>query len=106
MTSAIVIAKYVGYSLTFDDFHQNKKSIYQLSQIESKSGIIENTGDLNVPGYSYSSKARDPEVINYTRFNSSVETLVTVSDEESETTSYNENGIISVDSFLFTDVHL
>ena len=98
MIAAIVIAKYIGYSLTFDNFHQNRQSIHQLSQIESKNGTIENTGNLTYRGIAIAAKQAIPEVINYTRFNSSVETLVTVSDEEGKATSYNENGIISVDS--------
>ena len=98
MMSAIVIAKYVGYSLTFDDFHQHKHSIYQLGQIETKNGNPENSGGSTYRGIAIVAEQAIPEVINYTKFNKGVELLVTVSDEEGKTTSYNENGIISVDS--------
>ncbi len=98
MMSAIVIAKYIGYSLTFDDFHQHKQSIYQLGQIETKNGNPENSGGSTYRGIAIVAKQAIPEVINYTRFNMGVETLVTVFDEAGKTTSYNENGIISVDS--------
>ena len=98
MMSAIVIAKYIGYSLTFDNFHQHKQSIYQLGQIETKNGNPENSGGSTYRGIAIVVKQAIPEVINYTKFNKGVELLVTVSDEEGKTTSYNENGIISVDS--------
>ena len=98
MMSAIVIAKYIGYSLTFDNFHQHKQSIYQLGQIETKNGNPENSGGSTYRGIAIVAEQAIPEVINYTKFNKGVELLVTVSDEEGKTTSYNENGIISVDS--------
>ncbi len=98
MTSAIIIAKYVGYSLTFDRFHQHQQHIFQLGQTETKNGSPENTGSSTYQGVAVVAKQAIPEVINYTRFTQGVERLVTVSDEAGKTTSYNERGIFTVDS--------
>lgn len=98
MVSAIVIAKYVGYSLTFDNFHQNKQSIYQLRQLETKNGNLENSGGSTYQGIAVEAEQAIPEVVNYTRFNKGVERLVTVTNEAGETISYNENNVFTVDS--------
>ncbi len=98
MTSAIVIAKYVGYSLTFDNFHQNQQHIFRLRQVETKHGNRENAGDLTYRGIPVSSQQTIPEIVNYTTFNQGVETLVMASNEKDEMISYNEHGIFGVDS--------
>ena len=98
MVSAMVIAKYVGYSLTFDDFHQHRPAIYQLSQIETSHGNLKNSGGLTYQGIALMAQQAMPEVVNYTRFNQGVERLITVADETGKTTRYNESRILGVDS--------
>ncbi len=98
MTSAIVIAKYVGYSLTFDDFHQNQAQLFSLGQVETKNGNRENAGNLTYRGIPIVAQQSIPEIVSYTTFNHGVETLVMVADNEGKMISYNEQGVVGVDS--------
>ena len=98
MVSAVVIAKYVGYALTFDNFHQNQQHIFQLGQVETKNGQKGNASPLTYRGVSVASEQALPEIVNYTTFDQGVETLVKVTNEEGKTISYNESRIFGVDS--------
>lgn len=44
MLSALIIAKYIGGSLQFDGFHQNKGRIYSIKQEESIKGAPADQG--------------------------------------------------------------
>ena len=110
MVSVIVIAKYVGYSLTYDNFHTNQNNIFHLSQVETKNGNTIYEGELIYPGIAIISGHTIPEVVNHTKFDQSVETLIIVSGKEGDLISYNESRIFRVDSsfleiFTFKTVH-
>ena len=110
MVSAIIIAKYIGYSLTYDNFHINQDNIFQLSQLEIKNGHTIYEGKLTYPGITIISRHTIPEIVNHTKFDRSVETLIMVSDKEGDLISYNEHRIFRVDSsflpmFTFKTVH-
>ncbi len=98
MASAMIIAKYIGYSLTFDDFHSNQNNIFQLSQVERKNGNITYEGQLTYPGIAITSQYAIPEIVSHTKFSQSVEALVMVFDKEGDVMSSNERRIFHVDS--------
>ncbi len=98
MVSALLIAKYIGYSSTFDQNHRNRDEIFQISQTETKNGNIVYVGGLTYRGISINNLRSAPEVLNSTKFDQHVETLVLVNDQQQNTISFNENGIFSVDS--------
>nr|WKN34880.1 ABC transporter permease [Tunicatimonas sp. TK19036] len=98
MTSAIIIAKYVGYSLTFDTFHEHQETIFRLNQVEKRNGNTESVGGGTYRGVAVSAQQSLPEVVNYTTFNPQVETLVQVTNEAGEIISHNESRIFGVDS--------
>ncbi|MDN5215887.1 ABC transporter permease [Fulvivirgaceae bacterium BMA12] len=98
MASAVIIAKYIGYSLTFDNFHSNQNNIFKLSQVERKNGNITYEGQLTYPGITIASRDAIPEIVNHTKFSQRVETLVMVYDKQGDVMSSNERRIFSVDS--------
>jgi len=96
--SVVVITKYVDYSLAADNFQQNQKEVFQLGQAELKNGKIIHNESLTYRGIAISCQSDLPEIINYTRFDQSVESLMVVSGKKGAVISGNENSIFFVDS--------
>lgn len=95
--SALIIANYVGGSLQFDSFHQNKDRIFAVNQEEFVSGNPQKESSSCYWGIGELVK-QYPEVINVTRFGYHVESLVKANDETRNDLSYRENRILATDS--------
>ncbi|MBL3659039.1 ABC transporter permease [Fulvivirga sediminis] len=99
--AAFVIAKYVGYSLSYDDFHTNKNNIYVIWQREiSNMGAVTegtktfwNTAEIIKSDYT--------EVLETTRIHPNPETLVLSETNNQNFIKFNELNILSVDSNFF-----
>ena len=108
MISVLIIAKYIGGSLHFDDFHKEKERIYNITQEESLNGSPFKKSDGTYIGIGEIIKNQYPEVSMLTRYNYHVESLV--STETDNKVSFNENQIFSVDNnflkiFTFPLIH-
>ncbi len=99
--SAFVIAKYLGYSLSFDQSHLNQERIFQVKLTESEDGKIVSYEGLSYKGVPLAMKESSPEIIDYTIFNQTGERLMTVSGENEKNISFNEYLIFTVDSSFF-----
>jgi putative ABC transport system permease protein len=100
--TALIIAKYLGFSLSYDDFHENKEKIFLVHHEES-------TDDLDVQsltdtywGTGEVIKESFPEVAKITRYGGYLEKLVMTTSENGELVKFNENKIRYVDSNFLT----
>ena len=50
MLSALIIAKYIGGSLQFDRYHENKDRIYSVTQEESVNGTPQQSSNVTYRG--------------------------------------------------------
>lgn len=97
MLSSLIIAKYIGGSLQLDSFHQKRDRIYSITQEESINGNIQKGTNATYWGVGELIK-QYPEVINTTRYSYHVESLITADGDSTNTISFIENRIFSVDS--------
>ncbi len=97
MVSALMIAKYIGGSLVYDNFHSNKESIYSVTQEEVVNGESQRKGNSTYSGVG-ELLSQFPEVINYSRYAYQVGSQITANDESGSKTSFFENKIFAVDS--------
>lgn len=109
MLAALVIAKYIGGSLQFDNFHLNRKRIYAVTQEESLNGIAQKNSNSTYWGVGELLN-QYPEVISSTRYGYHVESLIIADNEKDNTVSFIENEIFAVDSgflniFTFPLIH-
>lgn len=92
MLSVLVISKYIGASLQYDQFHASKNSIYTLNQREEIDGSEQ--GDRTSTYWGIGDVVGEfPEVTRITRYNQHVEALVI-----SKSRSIIENRIFVTDS--------
>jgi len=97
MLSALIIVKYIGGSLKFDNFHHKRDHIYAITQEEFLNGTPQkktNSTYLGVGELIY----QFPEVVNWTRYSYHVESLVLTDGDTDNRVSFLENKIFSVDS--------
>ncbi|UII31037.1 ABC transporter permease [Fulvivirga ulvae] len=100
--AAFVIAKYVGFSLSYDNFHKNKDNIYVIWQEETgETGMVASgtktfwgTGDIINSGYT--------EAQQVTRISPLAETLVLTEQKNGQMLKFNERNILAVDSNFFS----
>src|SRR5688572_23102927 len=97
MLSALIISKYIGGSLQFDRFHEQKDRIYSITQEESIHGNSQKKSDATYSGVA-ELITQYPEVINATRYSYHVESLIITDGKSENTVSFFENKIFSVDS--------
>ncbi len=98
MVSTLLVAKYIGYSLLFNNGYENRQSIYHISQTEIQNGNIVFDGNSSYQGVGITSLAEIPEVINLTLYSWHSEELVYVVKDGRLDRSFNQTGIFSVDS--------
>lgn len=102
MLSALIIAKYVGYSLQFDKFHLEKDRIFAVSQEESMEGAPPKSNTATYWGVGELLNEY-PEISKLTRYSQHVEALVIKQEENGRNISGLENRIFTTDSsFLRT----
>src|SRR4051812_9523768 len=94
MLSALTIAKYVGGSLQFDNFHLQKDRIYAIVQEESINGNPQK--NTNTTYWGVGDLISQYPGIMMTRYGSGVESLIIATDEKGERTSFTENKIFTV----------
>lgn len=109
MLSGLIIAKYVGGSLHFDDFHSRKELIYSITQVESLNGGPQKESKATYWG-SGELIRQYPEVTNITRYTAQVESLVQTDGKNGDRVSFVENRIFATDSsflrlFTFPLIH-
>ncbi|MEL7121635.1 MAG: ABC transporter permease [Bacteroidota bacterium] len=97
MLAVLIIAKYVGYYLQFDHFHQNKDRIYVVSQEESLDGNTPKKGNATYWGVGELMK-ESPGVLDVTRYHQHVEALIIAKDDDGKSISLVENKIFIADS--------
>jgi len=109
MLSALIIGKYIGGSLQFDSFHQKKERIFFLTQNESIDGNPQNNKDATYWGVG-ELLDQFPEVVNFTRYDRHVESLIIAEGEKDKRVSFMEGRIFVTDSsflniFTFPLIH-
>lgn len=103
MMAVLLAAKYLGFSLTVDSCYNNRDRIFHVSQVETHNGNLSYDGNLSYRGVTVTALREFPEVLNYTKFNWGVETLVLIEKEGEPLKSFNQTGIFSVDT-SFTQI--
>lgn len=109
MLSALTIAKYIGGSLQFDNFHVKKDRIYSVTQQESLEGSPQENRNATYWGVG-EVISQFPEVDNFSRYNGHVESLVLAEGEKGGRVSFSENKVFVADSgflsiFTFPLIH-
>ncbi|MEQ6119382.1 ABC transporter permease [Reichenbachiella sp. MALMAid0571] len=97
MAAALIIAKYVGFVLKYDQFHEKKEQIFMIHQEEKKNGVAIDNGKNTYWQSGSVAKELYPEVLKSSHYGYNVETLVTVNNEDGEILKFNEENIKSVD---------
>lgn len=98
MVASLMLAKYVGFNLMYDQFHLNKDQIMLVQQVQK-----EESGKVTHSKLTYWKLGpvlleRFPEVLRMTHVSQNVETQVTSSGDNAHKTHHNERGILTVDS--------
>ncbi|MEM1137442.1 MAG: ABC transporter permease, partial [Bacteroidota bacterium] len=101
MAAVLLLAKYVGFSFTYDNFHQNSDRIFTIYQEEVKDGIIQNAGGATYYGVAQFVQENYSEIAGVTHYNFNVEALVTAQDKTGRLVKFNERKIFSADSSFF-----
>lgn len=102
LAATLLLAKYVGFNLTFDNFHVNKDRIFLVQQKELKDGLHGLEQSNTYWGVANMAVDLYPEVRMATHFTSNVEMLVMGTTKEGESISFNENRICTVDTSFFS----
>jgi putative ABC transport system permease protein len=97
MLSALVIAKYIGGSLQFDRYHVKKDRIYSITQEEFINGNPQKSSNATYWGVGELVN-QYPEVIDITRYNYHIGSLIIAEGDSGNRVSFFENRIFSVDS--------
>ncbi len=103
MVASLMLAKYVGFNLMYDQFHVNKDRIMLVQQSQKEESGKVNTSKLTYWKLGRILLERFPEVLRMTHVNQSVETQVTSSGVNTQRIHHNERGILTVDS-SFTQI--
>lgn len=103
ITAALLLGKYIGFSLIVDSFHTNKDQIYFVQHQEIDKNLQTITQNSTYRGLGDWAKERFPDIKSFSRFEKNVETLVKAINEEGITTKFNERRICMVDS-SFLDI--
>lgn len=96
--AAFIIAKYVGFSLSYDNFHKKKERIFLIAQKERSDAGIARTTMRTYWGTGALIKNNYPNVESVTQTAALVETLILFENENGDIVKFNENKILSVDS--------
>lgn len=102
IAATLLLAKYVGFNLTFDNFHVNKDRIFLVQQKESKGGLQGSAQPNTYWGVAKMAVDLYPEVSMATHFTPNVEMLVMATTNKGEPISFNENRICTVDTSFFS----
>ena len=97
MLSALIIAKYIGGSLQFDRYHENKDRIYSVTQEESVNGTPQQSSNVTYRGIGELMN-QYPEVIELTRYSYHVGSLIIAESDSGKSVSFFEDKIFSTDA--------
>jgi putative ABC transport system permease protein len=102
IAATLLLSKYVGFNLTFDNSHLNKDRIFLVEQKEYKSGLQGSEQPNTYWGVAKMAVDLYPEVRMATHFTSNVEMLVMATTKDGQPISFNENRICTVDTSFFS----
>ena len=102
IAAALLIAKYVGFNLTFDNFHLSKDRIFLVQQKEYKSGVHGAEQPNTYWGVAKMAVDLYPEVRSATHFIPNAEMLVMATTTGGQHISFTENLICTVDTSFFS----
>lgn len=102
MAATLLLAKYVGFNLTFDNFHQNRKHIFLIHQKEYQDGLPASEHAGTYWGVAKTAADLYPEVRIATHYVPNVEMLVMATPRDGDRVSFNENRICTVDTSFFS----
>lgn len=103
MVSALLIAKYIGYSMIFNSSFENRDRIFHITQTETTDASTTYDSDGTYRGIAEYAYHEIPEVVSFTKYNWGVEQLVTIEQEGEEVKQFSQNRIFSADS-SFTQI--
>ncbi len=101
LTVVITLAKYIGYTLTIDNFQENRGRIVAVHQEEIINGKPQPETDDTYSETGPMAVSLLPEVENMTRVAIGAKTLISRHDKEGNIQSYDEDKIMGVDSSFF-----
>ncbi|WP_339814234.1 ABC transporter permease [uncultured Imperialibacter sp.] len=97
MVAALILAKYVGFTLRYDQFHQHKDNIVEIDQAEAKDGVATSYQHSTYWETAAKVKEQYPEVRMASLYSRDVEKQVTVADESGSLVKFNERNMFSAD---------
>ncbi len=100
MLSALIIAKYIGGSLQADKFHENINSIYSITQEEYVNNSPQQKSETTYWGVGEMTK-QYPEVMEMTRYEYHVESLVMTDGDNGNRVLHMEDDIYVADASFF-----
>ncbi|MEQ9378250.1 MAG: ABC transporter permease [Imperialibacter sp.] len=97
MVAALILAKFVGFNLRYDQFHQRKDSIVEIDQEETRNGVPTSYQHRTYWETAAMVKEHYPEVRMASLYSRDVEKQVTVTNENGSLVKFNERNIFSAD---------
>lgn len=94
MVACIMLLMYVGFELSFDNFHSKKDNIYRVVNQRFQNGESVQKGTITYPTIGYTMREEFPEIKNATRLSYSSDFLIT----------HNEK-VTTIGSGFFADEH-
>ena len=96
MVAAWLLAKYVGFTFSYDQFHVNKDRLVLIDQNETRNGVATSYQHGTYWGTAAMAKERYPEVALASHYGFEVEKKVAVLDEKRGLVKFNERRIATV----------
>ncbi|MDW7694426.1 FtsX-like permease family protein [Flammeovirgaceae bacterium SG7u.111] len=102
MLAVLMLAKYVGFFVGYDGFHEQVEQIFVIQQEEKQEGKLMYAGKQTYNGVAEFAKENYPEILEASRYGFNVEMLITTNGKEGEEqVKFNEQRIYTVDSSFF-----
>lgn len=101
ISASLLLAKYAGFNLTIDNFHQQKDNIVLVEQREFKAGVQSEKQPSTYWGAGKMAVDLYSEIKAVARFTPNVEMLVMAMRPTGEQVGFNESRICSVDTTFF-----
>lgn len=102
ISAALLLAKYVGFNLAYDNFHQHQERIVLVHQKEYNNGLTAAEQPYTYWGVGKMATELYPEVVTATHFTANAEMLMIHTRGDGQSISFNENRICTVDTSFFS----
>ncbi len=96
MVAALLLAKYVGFTFSYDQFHANRDRLVLIDQTEARNGVPTSYQHSTYSATAAMAKERYPEVVLASLYHHEVEMKVAVLDDRRGLVKFNERRIASV----------